>query len=265
MKLYECITPDLAAWLLAQPVFFVASAPARGRHVNVSPKGRPASCLAVLGPLEVAYVDATGSGSETVAHVRENGRLTLMACSFGPAPRILRLFADASVVEREGDQQQQFQSLISRMDLSTCYIEGARAVLHLRVFAVQTACGYGVPKLSLSPDTDPESNGKKPYLADRDTLAHWAANKTDHNQLLAYRAANNAASLDGLPGLRSAATNSQGGRGRGQWLVYETKVWAGRHRRVLELLLAALAGAVTTALFLALYLAGYMHTNTTNY
>ena len=133
VKFYDSISPEHSAWILAQPVFFVATAPSVGKHVNVSPKGLPSSSLAILGPNEAAYVDATGSGNETISHVRENGRITLMCCSFGPSPRILRLFCTGRVVEWN---EAAFRVLISRMGMADKCLEGARAIIHLDVFKV---------------------------------------------------------------------------------------------------------------------------------
>src|ERR1700760_1806095 len=97
MKLLESIDAELAAWLHEQHVFFVASAPlAAEGHVNCSPKG--GDCFRVLGPREVAYLDFTGSGAETVAHLRENGRIVLMFCAFDGKPNIVRLLGHGEVV-----------------------------------------------------------------------------------------------------------------------------------------------------------------------
>lgn len=93
VKFYERIEPHLAEWAMAHAVFFVASAPLRGRHVNLSAKGLPSSSLSILNPNQCAYVDATGSGIETVSHLQENGRCTVMFCSFETSPRIMRFFA----------------------------------------------------------------------------------------------------------------------------------------------------------------------------
>lgn len=82
VKFFPSISPDHAEFMLAQPLFYVASAPLVRSHVNLSPKGQPSRSFAVLGPNTVAYVDATGSGCETIAHVYENGRVTVMFCSF---------------------------------------------------------------------------------------------------------------------------------------------------------------------------------------
>jgi hypothetical protein len=238
MKLYDALTPDLSAWILEQPVFFVASAPSNGRHVNLSPKGRPASSLALLSSTEAAYLDATGSGNETISHVRENGRLTVMLCSFGPAPRILRLFTTARVIEWD---EPEFPSLMKRMDLPQSPVEGARAIIFLDIFTVQTSCGYGVPRLALQPDGSP-------YLQDRDTMGHWARNKIEKNELLAYHVDKNSESMDNLPGLRSAL------RTKRSPLFVDLSIWSCRHRRHIELFAAAVMGCIAT--LMSLWMAG---------
>ncbi|GAB1218023.1 hypothetical protein ATERTT37_007269 [Aspergillus terreus] len=217
---YPSIPPDLRDWALRQSVFFVASAPLRGRHINLSPKGLPDSSFAILGPNEAAYVDATGSGSETISHVRENGRLTVMFCSFDPTPRILRFFSTAEVIEWD---EPRFASELARMGGKR--VLGARAVIRLDVFKVQRSCGYGVPLLALTPDPDP-----RPYLKDRETMGHWASKKVEGNVLHEYQRLNNSASLDGLPGLRSALKDA----GRSVWAA-RLGNWASRHRDEIEM------------------------------
>ena len=101
-KVYAELDERLRKFISRQPVFFVATAPREtaagdGGHVNVSPKGYR-DTFAVLGPLTVAYVDLTGSGSETIAHLRQNGRITIMFCSFGKQPKILRIYGRGRVV-----------------------------------------------------------------------------------------------------------------------------------------------------------------------
>jgi len=130
-KFYKSIPDDLRHWALRQRVFFVASAPLHGRHVNLSPKGLPDSCLAILDANQVAYIDSTGSGCETISHVRENGRITMMFCSFDASPRILRLFCTGTVIEWD---QPEFLAYSQRM--GEHHIVGARAIIKLDVFKV---------------------------------------------------------------------------------------------------------------------------------
>ncbi|PGH09713.1 hypothetical protein GX51_00393 [Blastomyces parvus] len=237
---FDSITPDLHAWLLRQPVFFVASAPSAGAHINLSPKGLPAASLAVLHPNKVAYLDATGSGNESVSHLRENGRMTLMFCSFDAAPRIMRLFCRGSVVEYN---EPPFHSLLAQMQLADRYVEGARAVIVLDVFKVQTSCGYGVPRLALT--TDPATKAPKPFLQDRDTMDHWALKKIAKNELHAWHLEWNSESLDGLPGLRVAMREAAAGNLlRTMWV--DVRIWACRNRRAIEMLGVMLVSVLTT-------------------
>jgi hypothetical protein len=130
-KFYPSISPDIRDWALSQKVFFTASAPLRGRHINVSPKGLPDASFAILGPNEAAYVDSTGSGGETICHLRENGRITILFCSFDASPRILRLFCTGSVIEWS---EPGFQAYLERMGGKS--LVGARAIIRLDVFKV---------------------------------------------------------------------------------------------------------------------------------
>ncbi|KAL8731206.1 MAG: hypothetical protein Q9166_003614, partial [cf. Caloplaca sp. 2 TL-2023] len=214
---------------LAQPVFFTASAPLTGSHVNVSPKGLPSTTFTILTPNAAAYIDATGSGSETVSHVYENGRVTIMFCSFEASPRILRFFCWGEVVEWNDPQ---FGSWIGRMGKER--VNGARAVVGLKVWKVaseqvQTSCGYGVPYLaSLSrDDVEAVEVGKKQTLElkDRETMGHWASKRIEENALRVYQQKNNAYSLDKLPGLRIAIRDS----GQSVWWA-KTTAWLRRIR-----------------------------------
>ena len=174
-KVFDCITDELRAFIEAQPLFFVASAPLAGDgHVNLSPKGL--DTLRVLGPGEVAYLDLTGSGNETAAHLAENGRITFMFCAFAGPPRILRLYGTGRVV-LPGTEE--WDALRPRFR----DYPGVRQVVAARITRVQTSCGYAVPRMEPA--------------GDRDTLLRWAEAKGD--ALPAYRAEKNARSIDGLP------------------------------------------------------------------
>jgi Pyridoxamine 5'-phosphate oxidase len=173
----DAISDELAAFIAAQRVFFVATAPADGGHVNLSPKGL--DTFAVLDANTVAYLDLTGSGVETIAHLRENGRITIMFCAFDGNPNIVRLYGRGEVLptgEREADA------------LLTCFgaYPGARSVIRVRIERVSTSCGYGVPLLR--------------YEGERDQLTKWAERRGPDG-LVEYREEKNAASIDGLPGL----------------------------------------------------------------
>ncbi|EFE32600.1 uncharacterized protein ARB_00425 [Trichophyton benhamiae CBS 112371] len=267
VKFYPSIEPDHREWMLNQPVFFVASAPSFGKHINISPKGLPSTSLAILSPNQAAYVDATGSGNETLSHVRENGRITVMFCSFESSPRILRLFCTGKVIEFDDPA---FKGWVSKMGVSDRYIPSARAVIALDIFQVcstvyvyvlfyiystiseslrpnvlqvQTSCGYGVPLLALR--TDAETGAVKPYLQDRDTLVDWAEKQAEKKQLSKYMNAWNAESLDGLPGLRAAMI----ARGQSDAAV-SLSIALCKYRRPLEIVSAVLMAV------LALWLAG---------
>jgi hypothetical protein len=131
VKFYPSLSDHLSEWCMTQPIFYIASSPLYGSHINISPKGLPSTTFSILGPNTAAYIDATGSGAETIAHLYENGRCTVMFCSFEQAPRILRLFCRGKVVEfwEEG-----FGELTTRMAKEVPV--GARAVILLDIFKV---------------------------------------------------------------------------------------------------------------------------------
>jgi hypothetical protein len=178
-RTYDAIDDRLAAFLRSQPVFFTGTAPrADDGHVNVSPKGL-AGTFAVLGPRRVAYLDLTGSGVETIAHVRENGRITLMFCAFEGPPRIVRVQGRGEVV---------VPSDPSFAELVACFDEhaGVRSVIVVDVDRVSDSCGYGVPEMTL--------------VGNRTHLADWAKRKGPDG-LVGYQLDRNAASIDGLAGI----------------------------------------------------------------
>lgn len=175
---FDAIADHLVAWMEEQPIYFVASAPldAEG-HVNVSPKG--GDSFRVLGPNAVAYLDLTGSGAETIAHTRENGRLTIMFCSFEEKPNIVRLFGRGEAV-LPGDDR--FPALASRFPANP----GTRSVVRLDVTKVTTSCGYSVPMMDL--------------VGHRDTLDRWAERKGPDG-IAEYWGQKNQTSIDGLSAL----------------------------------------------------------------
>ena len=175
-RFYDAIGDDLRAFIEAQRVFFVATAPAGGEgRVNLSPKGLDG--FRVLGPSRVAYIDLTGSGNETSAHLRQNGRITFMFCAFDGPPKIVRLFGRGAVVRPED---------AAWTDLRPCFGDepGARQIVVAEIDSVQTSCGLGVPLYD--------------YVGQRESLVRWAAAKGEEG-LAAYRAEKNARSIDGLP------------------------------------------------------------------
>ncbi len=164
-------------FILRQRIFFTASAAAEGR-VNLSPKDR--ASLRILSANRVAYLDLTGSGNETAAHVRANGRLTLMFCAFEGAPTILRLYGRGRVLARCSAAYREL--LASAFNDEECI--GARQMVVLEIDLVKTSCGYGVPLFD--------------YLGERPTLTRWAEAKGEAG-LEEYRLAKNAFSIDGFP------------------------------------------------------------------
>ena len=176
-KVLAEIDQELAAWIAAQPLFFNATAPlSADGHVNLSPRGL--DTFRVLGPLEVAYLDFTGSGNESAAHIAENGRITLMFCAFSGAPRILRLYGRGEVI-RPGDGG--WDSLRAKFPPD---YPPARQIVRISIERVQTSCGYGVPLMHLE--------------GQREQLIAWSEKKGPEG-LSAYQGLNNRISIDGLP------------------------------------------------------------------
>lgn len=175
-KLHDNLTDDLAAFIRAQPLFFVASAPLDPHgHINLSPKGL--DCFQILSSQQVAYLDLTGSGNETSAHLEENGRITFMFCAFSDAPRILRLYGQGRVVV---PHMAEWSSLANHFP----HYPGTRQIIVADITRVQTSCGYAVPLMD--------------YVGQRDTLIRWAETKGEEG-LADYHCAKNLASIDGLP------------------------------------------------------------------
>ncbi|HYH50832.1 MAG TPA: pyridoxamine 5'-phosphate oxidase family protein [Acidimicrobiia bacterium] len=178
-KTFAGIDEKLGRFLADQPVFFVATAPSGpDGHVNLSPKGM-AGTFRILDPLTVAYLDITGSGIETVAHLRDNGRIVIMFCAFSGAPRIVRLHGRGQVV-LPGDSE--WEELAGRFPPQP----GTRSIIRVALERVSDSCGFAVPLMT--------------YAAERDELTKWAARKTE-DELADYRAKKNATSIDGLPGM----------------------------------------------------------------
>lgn len=173
------IDATLEAWLARQHLFFVATVPRDGDgHINVSPKGL--DTFRVLGPNRVAYLDLTGSGIETVAHLNDDGRITLMFCAFDGPPRIVRLYGHGVAVTAADPA---FDDLASGFDA----LPGRRAVILVDVERVADSCGYAVPLYQ--------------HQGTRERLLEWAVNKGPEG-VATYWAEKNHESIDGLPGLR---------------------------------------------------------------
>lgn len=177
-KCYPEIDEHLAKFIQQQPMFFVASAPLSAEgHVNVSPKGLDS--FRILGPKKVAYLDLTGSGAETIAHLKENGRIVLMFCAFQGPPSVLRLHGRGRVVEM-GDAE--FEELAAKFPAH----QATRAVIEVAVSLISTSCGYSVPLMKME--------------AEREQYPAWARKKGPEG-LVTYKKEKNRKSIDGLPAL----------------------------------------------------------------
>ncbi|MHB8191185.1 MAG: pyridoxamine 5'-phosphate oxidase family protein [Ferrimicrobium sp.] len=173
------INDEIAEFLHQQPVFFVATAPLlpTGR-VNCSPKGVK-DTFAIISPTEVAYLDLTGSGSETIAHLRDNGRITLMFCSFDANPRIVRIYGTGRIHPIDTPE-------FSRYATHFHNHFGARAIISISVASIAKSCGYGVPEMNV--------------VQERSRIHLWLEAKGAEG-LVRYRLRNNQTSIDGLPAL----------------------------------------------------------------
>lgn len=177
---FDGIDDALAAWIAAQPMFFVGTAPlAADGRVNVSPRGHDS--FSVIDAHRVGWVDYTGSGIETVAHLQENARICVMFCSFSERPRIVRLHGRGSV-HLPGTPT--YDDVVSRHPEHP----STRAAIVVDVDRVSDSCGFGVPVMQ--------------QVAERDLL-RLGAEKRGPEGLVAYRAEKNAVSIDGLPGIDS--------------------------------------------------------------
>lgn len=178
-KTYDAINDDLRAFIDEQKMFFVATAPLTPNgHINVSPKGL-AGTFAVIDDRTIAYLDLTGSGVETIAHLRENGRICLMFCAFDGRPRIVRVQGTGDVVE---PNDAEFERLSARFD----EYPGVRSIIRVRASRISDSCGYGVPLYE--------------HKGERDQLQRWADQKGKEG-VAQYQRDKNTESLDGLPSL----------------------------------------------------------------
>jgi len=171
------ITPELAKFIRAQPVFFVATA-APGSRINLSPKGM--DTFRVLDEKRVAYLDLTGSGNETAAHLLHDGRITIMFCSFDSNAEIARIYGRGAVI-RPDDKR--WTELIAHFPK----ISGLRQIMEIGVESAMTSCGYGVPRMA-----------KTGEMAGRDTLEKYWATRGDEKKEQ-YWQKHNVQSIDGLP------------------------------------------------------------------
>jgi hypothetical protein len=174
-RFQPALTPDIRQFISRQRMFFTATAPlSAGARINLSPKGM--DTFRVLSDSEVAYLDLTGSGNETAAHITENGRLTIMFCSFDAKPLILRLYGRGEVVLPVDEA---WPELIGQFE----EIPGQRQIIRLHIASVQQSCGWGVPVYE--------------FLGHRDTLREWGETKGEE-ALQKYRREQNSTSIDGL-------------------------------------------------------------------
>jgi hypothetical protein len=170
-KLFDQIDEKLADWIRSQALFFVATAPARGGHVNLSPKG-PIGSLRIVDGRTVEYDDHIGSGAETAAHIRDDGRVCIMLCAFSGPPRIVRLHGRGEVVPTADPAA-----------------DGTRAVIRVALDRISDSCGFGVPFMT--------------FEAGRPQRGRWLEQKGPDG-LREYVVERNAASIDGLPAFTPA-------------------------------------------------------------
>lgn len=177
-KVHTEIDEYLAKLIQSQHVFFVATAPLSSEgNLNLSPKGLDS--FRILAPKTVAYIDLIGSGVETIAHLKENGRIILMFCVFEGPPTIVRLHGHGGVIE---PQSSEFSSLAAQFPA----FESTRSIIVVNVTRISNSCGFGVPRLK--------------YEGDRDQHFRWAEKKGPEG-LRSYKQEKNRRSIDGLPGL----------------------------------------------------------------
>lgn len=173
-QFYTELNPDLQSFIQEQKIFFTATAPTEGR-INLSPKGM--DTFRCFDNKTVGYLDLTGSGNETAAHLQENGRMTIMFCSFSSQPLILRLYGKGRVILPKNQEWQLLSPLFSSLP-------GERQIIVLNIDSIQTSCGYAVPIYE--------------FKEERNTLITWAKNKGEQG-IKEYWQAKNTTSIDGLP------------------------------------------------------------------
>ena len=175
---YPDINPTIADWIRRQKMFFVSTAPLSAEGmVNCSPKGM--DTFRILGPTSIGYLDLTGSGVETIAHLKENGRIVIMMCAFEGPPRIHRFHGRGEALIKGTPE---YQEIIGRFD----ELPGTRSIIRIEIDRISDSCGYAVPLYN--------------YQGDRDGLTRWAESK-GAGGIADYQRENNAVSVDGLPAL----------------------------------------------------------------
>jgi hypothetical protein len=203
-QLFEEIDERLRVFVEAQPMFFVGTAPSGpDGHVNLSPKGGR-NLFRVTGPRGFAYVDLMGSGIETIAHLRENGRIVIMFCAFEGPPKIVRLHGVGRPVQQNDSG---FSELLASFSLSDEQRRAVRSVIVVEVSRVSDSCGFVVPRMD--------------YVGERDQLYRYAENrvrKMGAEAVREYVSVNNAESIDGLVGLDPLVAGSNGRSAAGRKL-----------------------------------------------
>lgn len=185
-KVFETIDAKLRQFIERQKMFFVASAPLSDEGlVNLSPKGLDS--FRILGPTTIAYLDLAGSGIETVAHLRENGRITILFCAFEGPPKILRLYGEGTAVFPEDADWAELSSLFPDLP-------GVRSIIRVECTRIADSCGFGIPLYA--------------YEGDRSQLTAYSERKGEDG-IRDYMRANNRQSLDGLPGLEGTSYDLQ--------------------------------------------------------
>jgi Pyridoxamine 5'-phosphate oxidase len=173
-KRYTALQPDQTAFIAEQHLFFVATAPVQGR-VNLSPKGMDA--LRVISPTRILWLNLTGSGNETAAHLRHDPRITLMWCGFETRPLILRAYGTARAIHRDDAD---WPALAAQLPMQP----GARQIMDVTIDLVQSSCGFAVPFMD--------------FAGDRPVLRDWAIDKGDDG-LREYWRSRNTETIDGAP------------------------------------------------------------------
>ncbi|KAJ2158424.1 hypothetical protein GGF46_003775 [Coemansia sp. RSA 552] len=191
----ESLTDADRAWIEQQKVYFVATAPLSGSgRVNASPKGYDS--LRVADANRIILLDGRGSGCETIAHVRENGRITIMMCAFEGAPRIMRLLGHASVYEPGSPQfDELFEEYFAAHWRDPARFKFVRSIIDVHVDLVGQSCGFAVPLMD--------------YQSDRQTLVKYQAGKSDA-ELAKRRAEYNTTSIDGIPSYLNGTDSGMG-------------------------------------------------------
>ena len=179
-KVFPVLDDRWKKWIGQQKMFFVSTAPLAAEGlINCSPKGLDS--FRIIDELTVAYLDLAGSGIETIAHLKENGRITIMFCAFEGAPKILRLYGKGEVLKKGTADFNELKSLFPDY-------QGARSIIVVRIRRIQDACGFSVPNYT--------------YEGQRDTLLKWAEAKGGEPGVKAYVNDRNKESIDGLPGIQ---------------------------------------------------------------